>query len=260
MLHLAIQAAREAGRLLREGLANAHDIRYKEGEYNLVTEMDGLAERTIIEMIRAANPAHTFLAEESGADAAESHYRWIIDPLDGTVNYAHGVPIFCVSIALEVRGLVELGVIYNPMLDELFTAERGKGAFRNGAPIAVSPQTEFGKSLLVTGFPYNVKENPMHCIDHFINFVREGRPIRRLGSAALDLAYVACGRFDGFWEVTLNPWDVAAGALILTEAGGMITKLDGAPWTIYEPSLLATNGKIHAAMGSIIGRSIPFQP
>ena len=254
-LNLAISAAREAGRLLRDALMNTHDIQFKEGEYNLVTEMDGLAERTIIGMIRDAHPDHTFLAEESGATANASDYRWIIDPLDGTVNYAHGIPIFCVSIALEVRGTVELGVIYHPMLDELFTAERGRGAFRNGTPIHVSAQSDFNKSLLVTGFPYNVKANPLHCIDHFINFVYEGRPIRRLGSAALDLAYVACGRLDGFWEVKLNPWDVAAGALLVIEAGGRLAQMDGSAWTIYNPSILATNGKIHDAMMAIINKA-----
>lgn len=255
MLSLAIRAAREAGRLLRDGLTNAHDIQYKEGAYNLVTEMDAFAEKTIIEMIRAEHPDHAFLAEESGAAAQQSDHRWIIDPLDGTVNYAHGLPIFCVSIALEVRGVVEVGVIYNPMLDELFCAERGKGAGLNNRPIRVSPESDFKKTLLVTGFPYNAFENPKHCIDHFINFLKEGRPVRRLGSAALDLAYVACGRFDGFWEITLNPWDVAAGSLILTEAGGMITKLDGTAWTIEEPSLVATNGRIHEAMMEILRRA-----
>lgn len=254
MLDIAISAAREAGRLLRDALEREHRIGYKEGAYNIVTEMDLLAEKTIIEMIRMAHPDHAFLAEESGAAAQQSEYRWIIDPLDGTVNYAHGLPIFCVSIALEVRGVVELGVIYGPMMDELYTAERGRGAYRNGERIRVSTQDDFTKSLLVTGFPYNAKENPHHCLDHFINFVKEGRPIRRLGSAALDLAYVACGRFDGFWEATLNPWDVAAGALLLTEAGGKITSLQGEPWTIYEPSLLATNRLIHTAMLAILGK------
>ncbi len=254
-LPLAIRAARSAGTLLREGLTRSHDIRYKEGVHNLVTEMDTAAEALIIETIRGEYPDHTFLAEESGAAAAVSPFRWIIDPLDGTVNYAHGLPIFCVSIALEHEGHVVCGAIYNPMLDEMFTAELGGGAHLNGEKIAVSAQTEFQKSMLVTGFPYDAYKNTMHCIDHFVNFVKEGRPVRRLGSAALDLAYVACGRFEGFWEVKLNPWDVAAGSLILREAGGLITKLDGSAWTIDEPSLLATNGKIHEAMLGVIRKA-----
>src|SRR5579883_887068 len=239
MLNLAIHAAKEAGAILKNGLGKIHDIRYKEGEYNVVTEIDTLAERTIIDMIKAEHPDHTFLAEESGAAAALSEYRWIIDPLDGTVNYAHGLPIFCVSIALEVNGNVVLGAIYHPMLDELFSVEEKQGAYLNGKKISVSHEADFSKTLLVTGFPYNARENPDHCIDHFVNFLKRGRPVRRLGSAALDLAYVASGRLDGFWEVSLNPWDVAAGSLLLKEAGGTITDMRGEPWNIYTPSLIA---------------------
>jgi len=252
LLDLAIRAARAGGAILRDGVNNAHDIRYKEGEYNLVTEIDTRSEREIIGMIHTEHPDHTFLAEESGAAATQSEYRWIIDPLDGTVNYAHGLPVFCVSIALEVGGKIILGVIYHPMLDELFTAEKNAGAFLNGKRIAVSCEADFSKTLLVTGFPYNTRENPHHTIDHFVNFVKAGRPIRRLGSAALDLAYVACGRLDAFWEVSLHAWDVAAGSLLLTEAGGMITDLQGNPWTVYTEALLASNGKIHDDMLRVI--------
>ncbi len=248
MLKLAINAAKAAGAILKEGLGAIHQIRYKPGEYNLVTEIDTRSERTIIDMIRAEYPDHTFLAEESGLTEAQPEFRWIIDPLDGTVNYAHGLPVFCVSIALEIRGEIALGVIYHPILDELFTAEKGDGAFLNGNPISVSHESDFTKTLLVTGFPYNSRINPHHTIDHFINFVKAGRPIRRLGSAALDLAYLACGRMDAFWEVSLNAWDVAAGSLLLTEAGGKITDLSGNPWTVYTEALLASNGHVHEDM------------
>src|SRR5690348_4460123 len=248
MIDLAVRAAKAAGAILKDGIGKLHDIRYKEGEYNVVTEVDTLAEKTIIDMIKSEHPDHTFLAEESGASQEQSNHRWIIDPLDGTVNYAHGLPIFCVSIALEVNGEITTGVIYHPILDELFTVEKGKGAFLNGNKISVSSEKDFSKTLLVTGFPYNARENPDHCIDHFVNFLKRGRPVRRLGSAALDLAYVASGRLDGFWEVSLNPWDVAAGSLLLTEAGGTITNMQGEPWNIYTPSLIASNGKIHGEM------------
>ena len=219
---------------------------------NLVTDVDRRAEELIIGTIRKAYPDHGFLAEESGGGETPADYRWVIDPLDGTTNFTHGLPIFCTSIGLEHRGKLLLGVVYDPNQDELFTAEAGKGAFLNGKRIRVSGTATLTDSLLVTGFPYNIRENPDHAIQHFNNFLTRSRAVRRLGSAALDLCYVACGRFDGFWEVALNPWDMAAGVLIVSEAGGKITDFQGRPSTIYQKQMLASNGKIHEQMKSIL--------
>jgi len=241
MIELAKQCALEAGAFLKESLG-------------MVLQIDRQSEAMIISRIKSVHPDHDFLAEESGGADVSSRYRWIIDPLDGTVNYTHGVKTFCVSIGLEVNGEVVLGVIYDPNLDELYTAEKGEGAFLNGNPIHVSSASRLIDSLLVTGFPYNIKENPYNVREHFNNFLFEAQGIRRIGSAALDLCYVAAGRFDGYWEVTLSPWDLAAGYLIVHEAGGVVTDFTGAPTTIYRPNVLASNGKIHALMVDVLGR------
>jgi myo-inositol-1(or 4)-monophosphatase len=194
------------------------------------------------------------LAEESGASAeGQSEWRWIIDPLDGTTNYAHGYPCFCVSIALEQAGTLELGVIYDPLREELFAARRGDGATLNGRPIRVSEVSEMNRAMLCTGFPYNVRERDDFA-RHFSNFIMRAQAVRRDGSAALDLAYVACGRFDGFWEEGLRPWDVAAGVLLIQEAGGRSSHYDGAPFDIYTPPIIASNGLIHEEMMSILKR------
>ncbi len=178
--------------------------------------------------------------------------RWIIDPIDGTVNFAHGLPIWCVSIGVEVDGVVECGVIYNPNLNEMFSVRRGAGAFLNGARIEVSKQANYKQGLFVTGFPYNVDENPESVIEQFSNFLRKGLLIRRLGSAALDLAYVACGRFEAFWEIGLSPWDTSAGQLMIREAGGRVTHYDGSDYNIYKKSIIATNGLHHERIAEII--------
>ena len=251
MLNFATDIARDAGNLLVQKLGSAKVS--TKGDINLVTEADIAAENLIIERIRSYYPQHGILAEESGeatlVGGKRSEWKWIIDPLDGTTNYAHGYPCFCVSIALERDGQLEIGVVYDPMRDEMFLAERGKGAYLNGKPLRVSSATELQRSLLVTGFPYNAWNTPQ---DNFANFARFGKltqGVRRLGSAALDLSYVAAGRFDGFWEMSLNPWDVAAGGLICEEAGARVTSVDGGPDYISPPqSVIAATPGIHARM------------
>src|SRR4026208_1740167 len=249
MLNFAIQIARDAGHLLVQRLGSAK-ISTK-GDINLVTEADIAAENLIIERIRSYYPQHGILAEESGeatvVGGKRSDWKWIIDPLDGTTNYAHGYPCFCVSIALEHAGVLEVGVVYDPMRDEMFAAERGQGATLNDRKIRVSSVEELSQAMLCTGFPYNVRERPDFARG-FTNFTMNAQAVRRDGSAALDLAYVACGRFDGFWEDGLNPWDTAAGILLIEEAGGRVTNYENAPLNIYTPKVLATNGLVHAAM------------
>lgn len=257
MLELAIEAALEAGRFLKMNIGKIKQIEHKQGEErNLVTEMDKKAEQLIIEKIRKRYPQHNFLGEESGSHKAASDYKWIIDPLDGTTNFTHGLQIFCTSIALEYKGEIVLGAIYDPSMDELFTAEKGKGAYLNNRKIHVSEATRLMESLIVTGFPYDIKDNPYNAVQHFSNFLMECQAVRRLGSAALDLSYVACGRFDGFWEVSLNPWDMAAGVLFVEEAGGKFTNFKGFPSDIYTPNVLATNGLIHQHMVDVLRRGL----
>lgn len=255
MIQTAIEAALEAGRFLKMNLGKVKHIERKLGqETNLVTELDRKAEEIIISKIKQRYPHHDFLAEESGSHKKVSEYRWVIDPLDGTTNFTHGLPIFCVSIGLEVKGELKLGVVYDPNLDELFTTEKGKGAFLNHRPIKVSSTAVLRESLIVTGFPYNIRSNPYNAVQHFNNFLGEAQAVRRLGSAAIDLCYVACGRFDGFWEVALNPWDMAAGVLLLEEAGGKFTDFRGFPSTIHNPNVLTTNGRIHDQMVEVLKR------
>jgi myo-inositol-1(or 4)-monophosphatase len=256
MLQIAIEAALEAGKYLKINVGKIRHIERKAGqETNLVTEIDKKAEETIIRRIKKHFLSHDFLCEESGAAEIKSEYRWIIDPLDGTVNYTHGLPIFCVSIGLEHKGNIVLGVVYDPSLDELFAAEKGKGARLNKKRIEVSKSAKLIESLVVTGFPYTVNKNPEPDITHFRNFVVEAQAVRRLGSAALDLSYVACGRFDGFWEGSLNPWDMAAGVLLVTEAGGKWTDYRGFPSNVYNKQMLATNGLIHEQMIGVLKKA-----
>lgn len=255
MLETAIEAALEAGALLKLHSGKARSIERKGGEEtNLVTEIDRRSEEIVIDRIRRKFPQHDFLAEESGGRDRRSEYCWIIDPIDGTTNFTHGLPIFCVSIGLEYKGEIVAGVIYDPNRDELFTAERGKGASLNRKRIHVSATTRLIESLLVTGFPYNLRDDPDEIIRHFNNFLLESQALRRLGSAALDLAYVAAGRFDGFWESTLHPWDMAAGVLLVTEAGGRFTDYEGNPSTVYKKRVLTSNGKIHDQMIEVLKR------
>lgn len=245
----AIEAALLAGKILRDGFGTTFMISSKKERHDLVTEFDIKCEKSIINHIKEHYPNHIFLAEESGESGnivlSNSSTRWIIDPLDGTVNFAHSIPIFAVSIAAEVNGELTCGVVYHPMLNELFVAEKGKGAWLNGKQLHVSSAPKLSESFLVTGFPYNISANPSEFIDIFYRFLKLGIPIRRLGSAALDLAYVAAGRFDGFWEAGLSPWDVAAGVLIIKEAGGKVTQYSGESYSITDKSIVATNALIH---------------
>jgi myo-inositol-1(or 4)-monophosphatase len=250
----ALEAALNAGKLLKEGFGSAFKISNKEGRNNLVTEYDIKSEKTIIEFIQSKFPDHTYLAEESGKTGIHKSQkvRWIIDPLDGTVNFAHNIPIFSVSIAAELDGELLCGVIYQPVLDEVFLAVRSKGTFFNGVKVNVSESKDIGKSFLVTGFPYNVDNNPYNCVDSFVRIVLSGIPVRRLGSAALDLAYVSCGRFDGFWEINLNPWDVSAGVLMVMESGGRVTQYDNSKYNVFAETIVATNGGIHEQVLKVI--------
>ena len=254
MLNFAIELARDAGRVLASTFGRINLEVNNKGDIDLVTEADLAAERLIVERIRGYFPRHAILAEESGAshhDTAQSEWKWVIDPLDGTTNYAHGYPCFCVSIGLERAGEVVIGVVYDPVRDELFAAERGAGATLNGRRIAVSTIDEINRALFCTGFPYDVRGRADFA-RHFHNFIMHSQGVRRDGSAALDLAYVAAGRFDGFWEEGLRPWDVAAGKLLIEEAGGRITHYDGAPFSIYKPPVVASNGLVHEAMMRVL--------
>jgi myo-inositol-1(or 4)-monophosphatase len=252
LLNFAIQMAHDAGRILADHYGRVTQIRHK-GTIDLVTEADLASELLIVERIKTHYPRHSILAEESGASAAEgaSEWKWIVDPLDGTTNYAHAYPCFCVSIGLEHKGEMALGVIYDPLRDETFAAERGAGATLNGRRIRVSEIDELNQALLCTGFPYDVRDHGDFA-RHFNNFIKHAQAVRRDGSAALDLASVACGRFDGFWEEGLRPWDVAAGKILIEEAGGRVSRYDGAAFDIYTPPIMASNGLVHEAMMRVL--------
>ena len=252
-LSAAKETAEQAGALLKEHSASTPKIRFK-GAVDLVTDIDNRAQELILERLGARFPDHDFLAEEDQSRKRGSEYLWIIDPIDGTTNFAHNYPVFCVSIALVHRGQIILGVVFDPMREELFSAERGCGSLLNGREIEVSAITELDKSLLATGFPYDLRESRVNNIDHFVSFVTRAQGIRRGGSAALDLCYVACGRFDGFWELKLQPWDVAAGALIVLEAGGRISDFGGGEFSPFGKETLATNGHIHVQMIEVLKR------
>ena len=247
-----LDATKEAGKIILKNFNGVFKIDHKEGINNLVTEVDKLAETRIIEVIRKAFPAHSIISEEVGELIKPSDYQWIIDPIDGTVNFAHGIPICCVSIGLMYNGQLLMGAVFNPMMDELFVAEKGQGATLNGQPIKVSVKSNFKTAFLVTGFPYNWPDGAEHPIKVFERLVLEGLPVRRLGSAAIDLCWVACGRFDGFWEYNLQPWDVAAGYLIVQEAGGRVTDFSGKEYDVFDKETLATNGLIHDDMLRVI--------
>lgn len=254
MLNFAIETAREAGQLLLEKFGRKLDIT-KKGDINLVTEADLASEKLIIERIRSYHPKHAILAEESGAAVLDgaSAWKWIIDPLDGTTNFAHGYPCWCVTLALEHAGEVVVGVTFDPTRNELFAAERGHGATLNNKPIRVSATEDLGNALLVTGFPYDIKFREKFA-RNLTEMLLSSRGVRRDGSAAIDMAYVACGRFDGFWEEGLNPWDVAAGLLLIEEAGGRVSYYDGSKFSIYDPPICASNGLIHKEMTAILER------
>ena len=250
-LSVARTAALKAGGILRENIHGAREITFK-GDINLVTEMDMRSERTVVEVLRASFPDHGIVAEEETRIENASGFTWIIDPLDGTTNYAHGYPCFSVSIALEQEGEIVIGVVYDPMRDELFSAQKGQGAFLNGRPIRVSAVDTLIKSLLATGFPYDRKVSEKNNLDFFHDLLMASQEVRRDGSAALDLCYVAAGRFDGFWELKLKPWDVAAGSLIVLEAGGMVSDLSHSRFSIHDDEILASNGRIHGQMAEAL--------
>ena len=253
MLSFAIETARAAGQLLIEKYGRINNIT-KKGDYNLVTDADLASEALIIERIKSHYPRHMILAEESGDNVVvggDLKWKWIIDPLDGTTNFAHSYPCFCVTIALEHNDELVIGVTYDPTRNELFAAEKGQGASLNFKPIHVSATSELSESLVVTGFPYDFKEKSEFA-RHLQSFLLAARGVRRDGSAAIDLAYVACGRFDGFWEEGLNPWDIAAGVLLISEAGGRISNYDGSSLSIYSPPICASNGHIHDEMLAVL--------
>lgn len=252
MLDLAIRAAREAGAIIQDFAAHRFEITHK-GPINLVTEADLASEHHIKQMISACYPDHRILAEESGlSHHAEADYCWIIDPLDGTTNFAHGFPCYAVSIGVEHKGEIIAGVVFDPTRDELFAAERGAGATLNDRKISVSKVSEMERALLVTGFPYDVRERMDFFIPGWRTFLARAQSVRRLGAAAIDMAYVACGRMDGFWEWGLNPWDCAAGWLLVEEAGGKLTKTDGDAFDMFLPDMACTNGLIHEQMLAVL--------
>jgi myo-inositol-1(or 4)-monophosphatase len=250
-LQTAMEIAREAGAVLREEAQRPPDIAYK-GDYDLVTQADKRSEAVIVNRLQEAFPGHAVAAEEGSGKETGSEFRWHVDPLDGTTNFAHGYPCFCVSMALAKSNELLLGVIYNPIFEEMFWASRGEGAFFNGKRIACSKVPGLRTSLLCTGFP-NHKRHSLPNIHYYWDFTLRSHGVRRDGSAALDLAYVAAGRFDGFWEFGLKPWDTAAGVVLVEEAGGKISDLDGKPYVLGGKSILATNGLIHAEMEQLAG-------
>lgn len=252
MLFKAITAGAEQ---ITKYFNQSFTISHKAGRNNLVTDADHASEKAIIDVIQSHYPDHFILTEESGEMPTDSPYKWIVDPIDGTINFAHGIPINCVSIAIEHQGEMVMGMVYNPHMNELFFAEKGKGATLNDKPIKVSEEANAMQGCLVTGFPYtyiNMQNGPLEVFERFI---RQGVPVRRLGSAALDLCWVAAGRFDGFYEHKLEPWDSAAGFLIVEEAGGTVTDFKGEKYSPYQHRLLATNGKIHDQMLHIINNN-----
>jgi myo-inositol-1(or 4)-monophosphatase len=239
------QLARQAGEILRAGFGKIHEIHYK-GVIDVVTEIDKRSEDFLLGEIRKRYPNHRIFAEESGELPGERDFIWYVDPLDGTVNYTHGMPIYSVSIGYVEGGSPRLGCVYDPSRDECFTAERGRGAWLNGEPITASDVGDLDRSLLGTGFAYDIRSNENNNLDHFVRFATHTQAVRRLGSAALDLCYVAAGMFDGFWELHLEPWDVAAGILIAAEAGALVTDANGADVVLISPvSVVAANSKIH---------------
>jgi myo-inositol-1(or 4)-monophosphatase len=255
LMELAERMARAAGQIHRERYETDLDVHTKSASIDLVTEVDRACEALIVETLRSERPDDAVLAEEgSGDDRPDAAWRWIIDPLDGTMNYAHGYPRFCVSIGVEHGGVPTLGAVYDPLLDEFFAAVRGAGASLNERALRVSSEDTLERALLSTGFAYDVHRSEKDNLDHFAHFVKAARGLRRDGSAALDLCYVAAGRLDGYWELKLHPWDVAAGNLIVEEAGGRVSDFSGAPSSGSGREILASNGRIHDAMIALLQR------
>lgn len=252
MIEKVIEIAGYAGEIIKEGFGKNFSVETKGRQTDLVTEYDKKSESAIINFIKKEFSTHSILAEESGEHKSSSEYLWVIDPLDGTTNFTHGLPIFAVSIGLVKRGEVICGAIYDVMRDVMYSSEKGNGSFANGRKLHVSSNVDIKQSVLVTGFPYNVASNPDYAFERFITFLKNARAVRRLGSAAIDFCYVAEGVFDGFWEVYLNPWDIAAGKLIVEEAGGLVTNFAGRLMNIYSSQILASNGKIHESMINLL--------
>ena len=248
MINDIIQISKEAGELIRNAFGKTHSVEFKTNELNLVTETDKVSEKLITDFIRKKYPSHGILAEEGSEANKSAEYLWVVDPLDGTSNFAHGLPIFAVSIGVQKNGDTIAGVVYDVMRDVIYSATRRSGSFENGRRISVNKNSNLGHSMLVTGFPYDIKENPDKASERFIAFLKQARAIRRLGSAAIDFCYVASGVFDGFWEVSLHPWDICAGKLIVEEAGGVVTDFDGNEIDIYTQRILATNRLVHQKM------------
>ncbi len=250
-LRTAVAACRAAGRIQRAAFGKSPKVEHK-GEIDLVTQIDKRSEAAILRVLASAFPSHGILAEESGRRAGDAGHLWVIDPLDGTTNYSRGFPYFCVSVALAREGEVIVGAVYQPLLDELFTAVRGRGAFLNGRALRVSRQPRLDQAFLATGFPYDIRRSPRNNLDYFGRFATRCLAVRRAGAAALDLAYVAAGRFDGFWELKLRPWDIAAASLLIVEAGGRISGLGGRPWRLAVRDVVASNGLIHGEMLGVL--------
>lgn len=249
--HFAEEVARKAGAILREHQGKIQRIEYK-GDIDLVTEVDRMSEALIREEIAERYPDHDVLGEEEGLKTSSSRYRWIVDPVDGTTNYAHGFPYYCVSIGLSIDGEVVAGAVYHPIWDELYSAAKGLGATLNGNPIRVSSVDELRKGLLTTGFPYDVIQSGSN-FSYFQAMLHHSQGVRRAGSAALDLCQVACGRYEAFWEPGLSAWDVAAGGLIVQEAGGTVSDYRGNAFDPYAREILASNGRLHAAIQAVFG-------
>lgn len=252
-LRTAVQACRAAGRLQMSAFGRTQTVEHK-GEIDLVTAVDRRSEELILRILKETYPDHGVLAEESNPRRPDAKHLWIVDPLDGTTNYAHGFPFFCSAVALAREGVVIAGAIYLPVFDEIFTARKNGGAYCNGRRIRASAQPRLDQAFLATGFPYDIRRSRKNNLDHFGRFSTRCLAVRRAGAAAIDLAYVAAGRFDGFWELKLRPWDIAAASLLITEAGGMITGLTGRPWTLPVRDIVASNGLIHDQMLALLKR------
>ena len=255
MIEEVIKISKEAGEIIRNGFGTNFNVEYKTNESNLVTEIDKASEKLITEFIKKNYPSHGIIAEEGGETKNSSEYVWVVDPLDGTTNFTHGLPIFSVSIGVQKNGKSIAGVVYDVMQDIVYSAELGSGAFANGKKITVGKNDKLNHSVLVTGFPYNLNENTENIFKIFEALTRASRGLRRLGSAAIDFCYVAKGVFDGFWEVSLNPWDICGGKLILEEAGGIVTDFQGNEIDIYSKKILASNRLIHNDLVEIVKKN-----
>lgn len=252
MIDDIINISKEAGELIRSKFNTNFSLEFKTNESDLVTEVDKASEKIIVDFIRKKYPSHGIITEEGEALTSRSEYNWVVDPLDGTVNFAHGLPIFAVSIGVQKNDEIIAGVVYDIMQNVIYLAELNNGAYENERKIKVNENANLRRALLVTGFPYDVNENPENALGKFVAFTKAACGIRRLGSAAIDFCYVANGVFDGFWEVHLKPWDMCAGKLIVEEAGGLVTDFDGSKINIFSKRILASNGRVHKAMIEVL--------